>query len=237
MYTSNIIYHHDKVELQGFVAYDLKNNQPRGAVLVAHDWSGQNEFARQKAEMLAKMGYVGFALDMYGHGQTGNTPDEKMALMHPIIENRGLLRARMQAALDALIALPQVDKNRVGAIGFCFGGLCVLDLARSGANLRGVVSFHGVLNKPDHLPNETIRAKILALHGYDDPMVKPDAVNAFCKEMTEAKVDWQVHQYGLTQHAFTNPQAHDEKLGTIYNARAERRSLQAMTDFLEEVMV
>lgn len=236
MHTSTVIYHHDNKEFHGFVAFDLKNTQPRGAVLVAHDWSGQNNFARQKAEMLAKMGYVGFAIDMYGEGRTGNTTEEKMALMQPVIEDRSLLRSRIKAALDALIALPQVDSNRIGAIGFCFGGLCVLDLARSGANVKGVVSFHGLLNKPENLPDEKIKAKVLALHGYDDPMVRPEAVNAFCEEMTKAQVDWQLHQYGHTKHAFTNPDAHDENLGTIYNALAERRSLQAMTDFFEEIM-
>ncbi|MDP1604323.1 MAG: dienelactone hydrolase family protein [Legionella sp.] len=237
MQTSTVIYHHGNEAFHGFVASNSENKQPRAAVLVAHDWSGQNNFARQKAEMLAKMGYIGFAIDMYGHGRTGDNNDEKMALMQPLLEDRGLLRARMQAALDALIALPEVDSSRIGAIGFCFGGLCVLDLARSGANVRGVVSFHGLLNRPEHLPDETIKAKVLALHGYDDPMVKPDAVNAFCQEMTKAQVDWQVHQYGHTEHAFTNPDAHDEKLGTIYNARAERRSLQAMADFFQEIMV
>lgn len=235
MHTSNYLYHDGEQELYGFLAYNDRNEQPRPAVLVAHDWSGRNEFSCQKAQMLAKMGYIGFALDMYGHARIGETQDEKMALMQPLAADRGMLRARIRAAFDALIAMPEVDSTKVAAIGFCFGGLCVLDLARSGAELNGVVSFHGLLNKPNDLENQTIHAKILALHGYDDPMVKPEQVNQFCQDMTAANVDWQIHVYGHTQHSFTNPNANDAKLGTVYNPVAERRALQAMTNFLKEV--
>lgn len=235
MHTSNYLYHHGEQELHGFLAYDDRNDQPRPAVLVAHDWTGRNDFACEKAKMLADMGYVGFALDMYGHGRLGESTNEKMGLMQPLANDRLLLRARIRAAFDALIAMPEVDYTRIAVIGFCFGGLCALDLARSGAELKGVVSFHGLLDKPKELPNKTIHAKILALHGYDDPMVKPEQVNEFCQEMTQAKVDWQVHMYGHTQHAFSNPQAHDTQLGTVYNAKAERRALQSMKNFLQEV--
>ncbi|MDX1838596.1 hypothetical protein DIZ81_11560 [Legionella taurinensis] len=235
MHTSNYIYHHGEQELHGFLAYDDSHDRPRPAVLVAHDWSGRNEFACKKAEMLAGMGYLGFALDMYGHGRLGETTDEKMGLMQPLANDRLLLRDRINAAFDAVIAMPEVDNSRVAAIGFCFGGLCVLDLARSGVPLNGVVSFHGLLNKPKELHAQPISAKILVLHGYDDPMVRPEQVNEFCQEMTDAKVDWQVHLYGHTQHAFANPQAHDTQLGTIYNPVAERRALQAMENFLREI--
>lgn len=234
MQTTDYPYSHNSQNLKGFLAYEAAGGK-RPAVLVAHDWSGRNEFACQKAQMLAKLGYIGFALDMYGDGRTGNTTEERSALMQPLASNRKLLRERMRAAFDAVAAMPEVDNSRIAAIGFCFGGLCVLDLARSGAPVKGVVSFHGLLSQPDNLPNQTIQAKVLVLHGYDDPMVKPAQVNDFCQEMTEAKVDWQVHQYGHTQHAFANPQAHDEKLGTIYNPVAERRSMQAMTNFLQEI--
>lgn len=236
MNTSNYLYHHGEQEMHGFLAYkDSQDDQPRPAVLVAHDWAGRGEFACQKAQMLAEMGYIGFALDMYGNGRTGVTVDEKMGLMEPLAADRKLLRARIRAAFDALIGMSEVDTNRIAAIGFCFGGLCVLDLARSGVEVKGVVSFHGLLGKPDDLPNDPIQARILALHGYDDPMVTPSQVNEFCKEMTEAKADWQVHQYGHTQHAFTNPQAQDLRLGLAYNPVAERRSWQAMSNFLEEI--
>jgi dienelactone hydrolase len=235
MHTSNYPYHHDSLELQGFLAYEKTIDQPKPAILIAHDWSGRNDFACDKAKKLAALGYVGFALDMYGQGRTAEAVEDKMALMNPIMEDRKLLSERMRAAFDAVSALPEVDKEKVAVIGFCFGGLCALDLARSGAKVRAVVSFHGLLAKPENIPNKKIYAKILALHGYDDPMVRPEQVNDFCQEMTEANVDWQVYQYGHTQHAFTNPKANDYKLGTVYDAKADKRSWIAMYNFLEEV--
>jgi dienelactone hydrolase len=234
MYTSNHLYHLGKQEFKGFLAYD-EQKKPLPAVLVAHDWAGRNDFACEKAKMLAKMGYLGFALDMFGHGQLGDTTEEKMDLIKPLLNDRNLLRERICAAYDTVAAMPEVDKSRIAIIGFCFGGLCALDLARSGAKVKGVVTFHGLLDRPKVLTTRPIHAKLLVLHGYDDPMVKPEQVHEFCQEMTAAKVDWQVHMYGHTQHAFSNPQAHDTQLGTIYDAKAERRALQAMTNFLHEV--
>lgn len=235
MHTSNFIYHDGKEELEGFLAYEDGVKKPRPAVMVAHDWSGRNEFACQKAQLLAKMGYIGFALDMFGQGRIGKTLEEKQALIEPLVNNREQLSARVNAALKALVSRPEVDKDRVAIIGFCFGGLCALDLARSGADIKGAISFHGLLGKPEHLKSKQIKAKILVLHGYDDPMVKPDLVQSFCQEMTEAKVDWQVHMYGHVQHGFTNPQAHDAELGIFYNKLAEQRSWLAMTNFLNEI--
>lgn len=218
------------------MAVDPSHKAARPCVLVAPDWSGRNDFACQKAVLLAKMGYVGFALDMYGKGHVGSTVEEKKALIEPLLADRVLLLERIQAAFEKAMQLAEVDNRRVAAIGFCFGGLCVLDLARSGASVRGVVSFHGLLNAPPKSAHKTIDAKVLVLHGYDDPMVRPADVDAFCQEMTAAKADWQVHQYGHTQHAFTNPESHDTSMGTVYNEVAERRSLQAMHNFLDEVM-
>jgi len=235
MHSSDYIYHDGKQELHGFIAYDDQSKQERPAVIVAHDWSGRNEFACKKAQLLAEMGYVGFALDMYGNARLGSTTEEKRALIEPLVSHRELLSDRINAAFNTLIARPEVDKNRVAVIGFCFGGLCALDLARSGADIKGVVSFHGLLGKPDHLKSKKIKAKVLVLHGYDDPMVKPDLVNSFCQEMTEAEVDWQVHMYGNVQHGFTNPQAQDAILGIFYNHVAEQRSWLAMTNFLHEI--
>lgn len=237
MHVSNYIYHHGEQELHGFLAYNDKIDKPRPAILIAHDWSGRNALACERAEMIANMGYVAFALDMYGQGRLGETVDEKMALMSPLANDRRLLRDRIRAAYDALIEMPEVDLERVAAIGFCFGGLCVLDLARSGLDFKAAISFHGLLNAPDIAMHEKIKAKILALHGYDDPMVKPEQVQAFCEEMTKAQADWQVYMYGNTQHAFTNPQAHDANLGTIYNPLAEKRAFQAMKNLLDEVFV
>lgn len=235
MLTSNYIYHDGVQELHGFLACDDAFDTPRPAVIVVHDWTGRNEFACQKAQLLAQMGYVGFALDMYGQGRIGATTDEKKALMEPLANDRSMLRGRIRAAFDALITRPEVDNNRIAVIGFCFGGLCALDLARSGADIKGAVSFHGLLMKPDNLKSQQIKAKILVMHGYDDPMVRPAEVNMFCQEMTEAKADWQVHMYGHVQHGFTNPQAHDTNLGIIYNEVATQRSWFAMTNFLHEI--
>lgn len=237
IHTSNYIYHHGEQELHGYLAYDESDDTPRPAVMVVHDWSGRNEFACQKAEMLAQLGYLGFAVDMYGMARLGETTLEKQALMQPLVNDRRLLRARIRAALDALITMAEVDNQRIAVMGFCFGGLCALDLARSGAEIVGALSFHGLLGKPDDLGQHAIKAKVLALHGYDDPMVSPEQVNEFCREMTDAKVDWQMHMFGHTKHAFTNPVAHDVENGLIYNVSATRRSMQIMSDFLDELFV
>jgi len=235
MHTENYSYQYGQQALEGYLAYDDSEKKLRPAVLVVHDWSGRNEFACNKADSLATMGYVGFAVDMFGQGRIGKTLEEKQAFIQPLMADRQLLLNRINAALTTVKALDGVDSKRIAIIGFCFGGLCALDLARSGADLIGAISFHGLLNKPEKLPVHEIKANILALHGYDDPMAKPEQVELFCQEMTAAKADWQVHMYGNTQHAFTNPQAHDQQLGTIYNALAAKRSWQSMTNFLQEI--
>lgn len=234
MQTITRVYYQGEQEFHGYLAYQGEQGK-RPGVIVAHDWSGRNAFACQKAELFATMGYVGFAVDMYGAAKLGETTEEKQALSEPLFADRRLIQERMLLALDTLRAQEMVDSNKIAAIGFCFGGLCVLDLARSGADMLGVVSFHGLLNKPEKLDAHPVKAKVLAVHGYDDPMCTPDQVQLFCNEMTSAGADWQVHMYGNTQHAFTNPQAHDDKLGLQYNAVAERRSLQAMAGFLKEL--
>ena len=234
MYAEKHIYHHENQVLQGHLVYNNNTQEKRPAVLVIHDWSGLNEFAREKAMLLANHNYIGFAVDMYGDGKTGNTLDEKQALMKPLIDNRAYLRARILAAFEEVKKLPMVDPDQIAVIGFCFGGLCALDLARSGAQVKAVVTFHGLLGKPEAIPNKPILAKILVLHGYDDPMVRPHDIETFCAEMNEAKVDWQINMYSQTQHAFTNPLAHDPKLGTVYNPRTEKRALDAMEYFLAE---
>lgn len=235
MHMADYIYHHKEHELHGFLAYDSQKEGVRPAVIVAHDWSGRNEFACQKATLLAEKGYVGFALDMFGGARLGTTTEEKSALIHPLVSNQPFLRERLACALNTVRSLPQVDKQRVAIIGFCFGGMCALEMARSGADIKGAVSFHGLLHKPGTMNSGSIKAKILALHGYDDPMANPEQANAFCQEMTEANVDWQMHVYGLVQHAFTNPAAHDTQLGLMYNAVAAKRSWLAMTNFLHEL--
>lgn len=222
--------------LEGYYVVDKTQTIKRPLVLVAHDWSGRNEFACQKAEKLAVLGYVGFALDMYGKGKQGQTIEEKSKLMKPLMEgDRTMLHRRILAGLHVASQLDCVDSTKVAAIGFCFGGLCVLDLARLGAPVKGVVSFHGLLNAFFSSKITPIQAKILVLHGYADPMVTPDALRMFEKEMTVQKVDWQAHVYGHAMHAFTNPEAHDASFGTVYDPIADQRSWIAMQNFLEEV--
>jgi dienelactone hydrolase len=234
--SADIDYKHAGTLLSGFLTYDDALSHRRPVVLVSHAWVGRDEFACAKARRLAELGYVGFALDLYGKGVLGKDRDENARLMQPFLADRAFLQGRMMAALETVRGLPQVDPARVAAIGFCFGGLCVLDLARTGADLRGVVSFHGLLSPPDNIQGRRIQAKILVLHGHDDPMVPPEQVMALGRELTEAGADWQIHVYGNTLHAFTNPQANDPSFGTVYDATADRRSWQSMQNFLAEVL-
>ena len=234
--TRTIAYQHDGVLLQAVLAWDDSILAPRPAVMVAPAWAGRDEFAINKARALAGLGYVGFALDLYGNGKVGSGPEENAKLMGPFMEDRVLLQGRMNAALEAVRQQPEVDTGRVAAIGFCFGGLCVLDLARSGADLNGVVSFHGLFVPPGNTSPNKITAKVLALHGYDDPMVTPEQVLGLADELTQAGADWQIHAYGGTVHAFTNPLANDPGFGTVYKEAADRRSWQSMGNFLEEVL-
>lgn len=221
---------------EAYVARPTTEASHRPAVLVCHAWGGRSDFECEKADKLAKLGYVGIAIDNYGKGVFGNSAAENSALMMPLVQDRALLRRRLLAALAAAGTISLVDTARVAAIGFCFGGLCALDLARSGAALRGVVSFHGLFTPPPaSLPNADIKAKVLALHGHDDPMVKPDAVLALQQELTAAGVDWQVHSYGGTSHAFTNPLANDAAGGMQYSATVTRRAWRSMEDFLVEI--
>lgn len=233
--TNTVNYLDDDVVLEAFFAYDEAFSGRRPAVLINHAWGGRDEFVAGKAQDLARLGYVGFALDMYGKGILGASPEENAQLMQPFIDDRGKLQKRIKAALQAVKLLPWVDESKIAAIGFCFGGLCVLDLARTGADLQGVVSFHGLLGAPDNIHGTPIKAKVLALHGHDDPLVPVEQVVAFEQEMTEAGADWQLLTFGHTMHAFTNPVANNPDFGTVYQADADRRSWSAMKNFLAEI--
>ena len=238
MKTQKIDYQDDDTLLEGYLAEvdETDASVPRPVVLIAHDWSGRREFACMAAERIASMGYIGFALDMYGKGVFGQDGDIEGngALMSPFASDRLLLRRRVNAALKAVRNLPQVDSSRVAAMGFCFGGMCVLELARSGADVSGVISIHGIF-APGNVPNETITAKILCLHGHDDPMVPPEQVLAFEQEMTDAHADWQIHVYGGTMHAFTNPAANNPDFGAVYKKIAADRAYQSVAYFLDEI--
>lgn len=220
---------------EGLATRDASRSGPLPTVLVFHAWAGRDEFCGEVSRKLAALGYLAFAVDLYGAGCRGSTPEECSALMTPLVEDRALLRARLLASRDAAASQPGADGSRMAAIGYCFGGLCALDLARAGgAGVRGVVSFHGLFIPPALGPQAPIGAKVLALHGWDDPMVPPDAVLGFAGEMTAAAADWQLVAYGHARHGFTNPQAADPQRGIVYEPRADRRSWAAMRSFLEE---
>ena len=238
MKTQTLDYLDQSTQLEAFLAWDEKKPGKKPAVLVAHDWTGRREFAENKAKEMADLGYVGFALDMYGKGVFGADGDVEgnSALMNPLDSDRRALRKRILSALDVVRSHEQVDPMRVGAMGYCFGGMCVLELARSGADVKGVISIHGIFS-PGDIPNEKITSKILCLHGQDDPMVPPQQVLDLENELSSAGADWQVHAYGGTMHAFTNPSANNPDFGTVYNPVADRRATKAIKDFFEEVFV
>jgi dienelactone hydrolase len=236
--TEYIEYRDGDVELEAYVAFDEAITQKRPCVLVAHDWTGRRDYACAGAKRMAELGYVGFALDVYGKGIFGKDDDAQgnSDLMTPFVNDRALLRRRMLAALAAARSLSQVDISNIAAMGYCFGGMSVLELARSGALIKGACSIHGLLAQ-GNVASKTMQAKILCLHGHDDPMVNPAQVLAFEQEMTDAGADWQVHVYGGTQHAFTNPAANNPDFGTVYNQTATRRAERALANFFHELFV
>jgi len=233
--TRLITYEDGDTVLEGQLAWDDSIDGPRPGVMVCHAWAGRSELENNKATELAKRGYTGFALDLYGKGVLGSGPDENAGLMQPFLDDRAMLQQRLLSSLDTLRNQPEVDESKVAAIGFCFGGLCVLDIARSGEDIDGVVSFHGLFGAPGNTAGNTIKAKVLALHGWDDPMATPDAVVALGDELTSMGADWQLHGYGNTMHAFTNPEANDPSFGTVYSESADKRSWTAMQNFLAEL--
>lgn len=235
--TEYVEYRDGDTVLEAYVAYDDEDTTAKKpCVLIGHDWTGRRDYACSAAERMADLGYVGFAVDLYGKGVFGKEGDAdgNKALMMPFVENRTLLRRRMLAALDMARGLSQVDDSNLGAIGYCFGGMAVLELARSGADVKGVASVHGLLGQGEE-PNQKIQACVLCLHGHDDPMVSPEQVLAFETEMTEADVDWQVHVYGGTKHAFTNPAANNPDFGTVYSQTANARAERALANFFREL--
>jgi dienelactone hydrolase len=234
MKTEQIQYKVKDINMLGYVAYPEKKDSP--LVLIAHTWAGKDSFVHDRANELANIGYTALAVDMYGDGRVGTDASENESLMSPLLADRDNLKERILAALEAGRKLEGVDSSKVAAIGYCFGGLVVLDLARSGANINGVVSFHGLF-MPSSISSIGIQSKILVLHGERDPMVPLDMVDEFQKEMTTANADWQLHSYGGTYHAFTNPEANDPEFGTQFNKDANRRSWDSMLNFFNEIFV
>jgi dienelactone hydrolase len=229
-------YAHGGVRFEGLLVAGVDSAARRPGVIIAHAWGGRGEIEAGAARRLTELGYAAFALDMFGKGVRGGTREQNAALIAPLLKDRALLQARILAAVNVLREQPEVDPARIAAIGFCFGGLCVLDLARTGADVAGVVSLHGLFTPPEPPVGAKIRAKVLALHGHDDPMAPPPAVAALAAELTAADADWQVHVYGGTMHAFTNPEARDPAFGTVYSEVAARRAWAATRTFLAETL-
>ena len=227
--TKTIAYPYQGMTMKGFLAYDDAVKAPRPGVLVVHEWWGLNDYIRDRTKQVAQLGYVAFAPDMYGEGKTTRDPNEAGAWSGEV--SKGNQRApRAKAGLEVLLAQPQVDKSRIGAMGFCFGGGTVLALAYGGADLRGVVTFHGSLFPPE--PGATIKAPIAILHGEKDPFVTPEAVAQVKEALDAAKADWYMVTYAGAVHAFTNPHADDYHIpGIGYNEKAATRSWQEMKDF------
>lgn len=213
----------------------LSNSLP--GILVFPEYWGANDYATSRAMMLQELGYAAMVVDMYGDGKVTTDPKEAGQWSGEVKGDRAMLRRRAMAALEAFSSQNGVDARRMGAIGYCFGGTCALELARSNAPVRGVVSFHGGLAPGDGTTSETVKPAVLVLHGAVDPMVPPAEVQAFEKEMQDAGADWQLVSYGHAVHTFTNPAAGDDpSRGVAYNEKADKRSWEKMRDFLEAVV-
>ncbi len=228
-------YSDNETHFQGVVAWDNSINEKRPVILIAHAFGGQSKFDEDKAVALAKQGYIGFAIDVYGKGKRGSTPEESRELMGVLNNDRVLLLKRMQLSLEKAKTFEFADINKIGAIGFCFGGKCVLDLARSGVAVNGVVSFHGVYDKPNIQHEKDIEASVLVLHGWEDPLAPTEAVLELANELTERKADWTITAYGHTGHSFTNPKAQSRDTGMFFQKKSNLRAWQSMLNFFEEI--
>lgn len=220
----------------GYLAFDDSFKGPRPGVIVAHEWEGLDAYTKMRSDQLAKLGYVAFAPDIYGKGVRPQGPEEAGKTAGLYKNNRSLFRERMLMGLEKLKQEALVDKRRIAAIGYCFGGTGVLELARAGADLKGAVSFHGGLDSPTPEDARNIKGKLLVLHGADDPNVPDTQVAAFEREMKAARVNWQLVKYSGAVHGFTNPKnGNDLSRGVAYNAEADKRSWEAMRDFFQEI--
>ena len=228
-------YHDDDTVLQAGIAFP-EGADKAPAVLIVHQWAGRGEAEHKTAERLAALGYVGIAIDMFGKDVKGDPSGDNSHLIGPFLSDRAALLQRVRAAVTFAATLDRVDASRIAAIGYCFGGLCVLDLARGGADgVLGVVSLHGMLDGNDLQQNGPIAAKVLVEHGWRDPMAAPDKVLAFAEEMGTRDADWQLHAHGRAMHAFTNPHAAAPEKGMAFDADADRRSWESVTALLAEL--
>ncbi|MBD3220790.1 dienelactone hydrolase family protein [bacterium] len=235
--TETVLYEHDGVTLEGYIAHDDATGEQRPGVLVVHQWMGLSDNERMRAEMLAELGYVALAVDIYGQGVRPENTDQAREQAMKYYGDRELYRGRLAAGLAELVDHRLVDARRTAAIGYCFGGAGVLELARSGADVRGVVSFHGNLDTTMPAERGEVAASVLVCHGAVDPYVPAEQVQAFLEEMETAAVDYQLMMYGGAVHAFTQKGAGDDpSRGAAYQATADRRSWRLMRDFFAEVL-
>jgi dienelactone hydrolase len=233
--TEVVEYKEGDTTLEGAFVFDDAVSGPRPGVVVVHQWKGLGDYEKKRAEMLAGLGYVAFCADIYGKGVRPATAEAAGKEAGRYKGDRPLLRRRVNAALETLRASPRVDAKKVAAIGYCFGGTTVLELARSGANISGVVSFHGGLKAANADDEKQINCRVLALHGADDPFVPPAEVAEFQAGMREAHRDWQLIAYGGAVHSFTDWNATGEMPGARYNESADKRSWAAMQQFFDEL--
>lgn len=232
MELGTMIYEYQGTKYEGFFGFKEKQKK-RPVILVFHAWRGRDSFVDEKVKMLAEQGYFAVAIDLYGKGVLGRNEEECAKFMRPFIENRKMILEITKSAIQQLADKQEADLNQMAAIGFCFGGLCALDMARGMPGLKGAISFHGLLNP--FVIQKKIHAKILVLHGLKDTMVRRDDVLAFEKEMLEAKADFQIHIYGNAMHAFTNPIANDPSKGVLYDQISSKRAFLSMDNFLKEI--
>lgn len=238
LYSKEVSYQAD-VPLKGFIIHDDGTKELRPVVIVIHEWWGHNDYARKRATMLAKEGYIAFALDMFGDGKTANHPDQAMGFVKEATAKAATSKIRFDAALALIKKYPFADPKKIAVIGYCFGGGTALTMARLGEDLKGVASFHGGLTSPVKAKKNKVKAKLLVLNGADDPMVTADAVSAFKSEMDKANVSYEFVNYPGVTHAFTNPSATllGKKFGLPlkYDAKADRDSWMRLTVFLKDV--
>lgn len=222
--------------MQGYTAYDDQKKGKLPLVIVIHEWTGLGDYVKSRSEMLAKLGYFAFAADVYGKGVRPQPPGAG-EVAGKYKKNVPLFRERLMAALEEAKKNPKANANKAAAIGYCFGGTGALEMARAGADLKGVVSFHGGLSTPSTADAKNIKGKVLVLHGADDPYVPEAEVKAFEEEMRAAKVDWQLIKYAGAVHAFTNPAAgSDPSKGAAYQETADKRSWEHMKGFFAEIL-
>ena len=235
--TRTLVYKVGDDPFEGYLARPVRPaSDTLPGVLVVHDWTGNGAFARARADQLAKLGYVAFALDMYGQGHRAKNPEEAGKLASPFYQNFALFRERGLPALAELAKQPGVDPKRLGAIGFCFGGTTVLELARAGADLKGVVTFHGGLKTPNGADDKNIKGQLLILHGAIDPLVPPADVAATMTDLNAAKVPYKFIAYPLAVHSFTNPEAgNDNTKPAAYNPAAAEDAYAQMRRFFGEI--